>query len=268
MIAAMPARRVRVPQPPLIGDHEGLAYALFTPAQGPRVRGGVVILHGAGSCKESHFDFARAARAAGLAAIAFDQRGHGASAGELDARALDDVGTIADLLPAGPVALRGSSMGGYLALAAAPRLHARAVVAICPAAAEQLRRGLRRGDFEFPADAQALDELLAANDEFGAVASIDAALLLLHAEGDERVPVEHSRELFAAARTPDKRLIAVPGGHHRSVQHDSELQALSVRFILRALDGDARRGGRAARGDGTGRDGAGGDTASDLGGAT
>jgi fermentation-respiration switch protein FrsA (DUF1100 family) len=133
-------------------------------------------------------------------------------------------------------------MGGYLALAAAPRLHARAVVAICPAAAEQLRRGLRRGEFEFRADEPALDRLLAANDELGAVATLDAALLLLHAEGDERVPVEHSRELFAAARTPDKRLIAVPGGHHRSVQHDAELQAFSVRFILRALDGDATAG--------------------------
>ena len=49
------------------------------------------------------------------------------------------------------------------------------------------------------------------------------------------MPVEHSRALFAAARITDKRLIAVPGGHHRSVQHDPELQAFSLRFIERAL---------------------------------
>jgi hypothetical protein len=34
-------------------------------------RAGIVILHGAGSCKESHHDFARAAIAAGFAAIAY-----------------------------------------------------------------------------------------------------------------------------------------------------------------------------------------------------
>jgi hypothetical protein len=27
----------------------------------------------------------------------------------------------------------------------------------------------------------------------------------------------------------------MPGGHHRSIQHDPELQALSIRFIARAL---------------------------------
>jgi hypothetical protein len=29
----------------------------------------------------------------------------------------------------------------------------------------------------------------------------------------------------------------VPGGHHRSVQHDRELQAVSLRFIERVLAG-------------------------------
>ena len=58
-------------------------------------------------------------------------------------------------------------------------------------------------------------------------------LLLLHAEGDEVVPVEHSRELHAAA--PGSRLVEAPGGHHRSIQHDPEFQALSVRFLARRL---------------------------------
>jgi fermentation-respiration switch protein FrsA (DUF1100 family) len=60
-------------------------------------------------------------------------------------------------------------------------------------------------------------------------------VLLLHAEGDEQVPVEHSRELARLTRSPGSRLIAVPGGHHRSVQHDADLQAVSVRFIERCL---------------------------------
>ena len=50
------------------------------------------------------------------------------------------------------------------------------------------------------------------------------ALLLLHARGDEQVPYAVSEELHAAAHEP-KRLIVVPGGHHRSLQHDLEMQS-------------------------------------------
>ena len=60
-------------------------------------------------------------------------------------------------------------------------------------------------------------------------------MLLLHAEGDEQVPVEHSRELAAVLSSPRSRLITLPGGHHRSIQHDAEMQAVSLRFIERAL---------------------------------
>ena len=63
--------------------------------EGPPL-GGVVIVHGAGSRKENHFDFARAARAAGLAAVVYDQRGHGESDGPLDDRLVDDVLRDAD----------------------------------------------------------------------------------------------------------------------------------------------------------------------------
>jgi alpha-beta hydrolase superfamily lysophospholipase len=57
----------------------------------------------------------------------------------------------------------------------------------------------------------------------------------MHAAGDEQVPVEHSRELATHFRSDTSRLIVVPGGHHRSIQHDPELQAASVKFILAAL---------------------------------
>jgi pimeloyl-ACP methyl ester carboxylesterase len=227
-------------QPPAeLGRHDGLAYALFLP-DGPAA-GGVVILHGAGSAKENHFDFARACRAAGLAAVAFDQRGHGDSGGALDGRAVEDVATIAALLPSGPVALRGSSMGGWLSLAAGPPVGAAAVVAICPAGGDQLRRGLDEERFSFTAERESLDRLLAAVDLPAAAGALGERLLLLHAEGDEQVPVGHSRALHAAA--PGSRLEIVPGGHHRSVQHDAALQALAVRFIS----------GRCARADGAAR---------------
>lgn len=204
-------------------------------------RGGIVILHGAGSCKESHHDFAREAIAAGFAAIAFDQRGHGASDGPMDGRAIDDVCSVASLLRSRVedqhlrIALRGSSMGGYLAIVAASAVNAGAVIAICPASAEGLRRGLSSGRLSFDADVESLDRLLSTHDLESAVESLAVPLLLLHAEGDEQVPVEHSRELAERATAPQSRLIAVPGGHHRSVQHDPELQAISLRWLARAL---------------------------------
>jgi pimeloyl-ACP methyl ester carboxylesterase len=223
------------------GTEDGLAYSLWLPSDRARIRGGIVILHGAGSAKESHHDFARFVQAAGFAAIAFDQRGHGESAGPMDRRALEDVAKMAARIrraiddPGTPIALRGSSMGGYLAIVSASLADARAVVAICPASAQGLRNGLATGALRFDADVVALDELLAANDLHAAVESLEIPLLLLHAEGDEQVPIEHSRELAAVMRGEGSRLIAVPGGHHRSIQHDHELQAVSLRFVERVL---------------------------------
>src|SRR5918997_1547125 len=128
-----------------------LAHLLDAPAGEPW--GGLVILHGAGSRKENHADMAAAAAAAGLATVRFDMRGHGETGGMLDGRAIDDVAAAAALLPDGlPLALRGSSMGGYLALIAAERAAAAAVVAICPAPAPLLANGLRAGRLEVAAD--------------------------------------------------------------------------------------------------------------------
>lgn len=223
-------------EPPELGVTGGLAWARFLPAGGAdAASAGVLILHGAGSCKESHFDFARAARANGWAALAFDARGHGASDGAMGAAVLDDLAAMAALLPAGaPLVLRGSSMGGYLALVGAERVGARAVVAICPAPADGLRRGLRTGRLDgFRADAQGLDAFLAEHDGLLAAEMLDVPLLLLHAEGDETVPIAHSRALHDAA--PRSRLLALPGGHHRSIQHDGELQGEALRWAGKQL---------------------------------
>ena len=236
-------RTVTAALPTQLGRHDGLAYCLWLPDRPPR--GGIVILHGADSGKESHHDFARVVLAAGFAAVTFDQRGHGESTGPMDARALADVVSMASLVrsatgdPSLQIALRGSSMGGYLAIVAAGEADARAVVAICPASSEGLVRGLRAGRFKFDADAEAVEAFLTSHNLFTAVKALRAPLLLLHAEGDEQVPVEHSRELAATVRSPGSRLIALPGGHHRSIQHDEELQAVSLSFIRRALMSDA-----------------------------
>src|SRR3954453_9829803 len=84
------------PEPPQLGEQEGLSYAVFTPDEEPSA--GVVICHGAGSAKESHFDYARAARAMGMAALAYDARGHGRSEGALGPNAWDDALLMCEVL--------------------------------------------------------------------------------------------------------------------------------------------------------------------------
>ena len=132
------------PTPPELGVHDGLAFALFMPEGEPEA--GVVILHGGGSAKESHFDFARGCRADGIAALAYDARGHGASDGSFGPGAFDDALAMVELLRAHAprVALRGSSMGGFQAIHAGARDPSIcAVVAICPAPEAGLLRFLR-----------------------------------------------------------------------------------------------------------------------------
>jgi len=228
------------PLPPEIGTHDGLSYALFEPTGEPT--GAIVVCHGAGSAKESHFDFCRAVRASGMCAIAYDMRGHGRSESVLGPNLVDDALTICDLAEqrAPTVGLRGSSLGGFVAISAAAMAPERiaAVAAICPAPADFLARGLRAETLEgFEVDRPALAGWLEGRslvEDVGRLAG-QVALLLLHAEGDESVPYAISEELFAAAGEP-KRLLLLPGGHHRSLQHDLEIHALSIRFIARAIE--------------------------------
>ena len=228
-----------LPARPELGTQDGLSYALFLPEEPPRA--GVVILHGAGSAKESHFDFARTARDRGLAALAYDARGHGRSDGAFGPDAIADALAMAALMGthAPRIALRGSSLGGFCAIVAGAASDGAvgAVAAICPASEELLLSGLRGDRLDgFRADMPALESWLEAVSVRDAAAALAprTALLLMHARGDEQVPYQSSEELYAAAGEP-KRLLLFPGGHHRSLQHDPEVQNESLRFIERAL---------------------------------
>src|SRR4051812_14355761 len=117
------------PGPDREGTHNGLAYALWLPADSPPFPG-IVVVHGAGSRKENHADFARLAIASGWAALTFDLPGHGETEPAMSGEAVDAVISMVHLLEVqegvdeSRVAVRGSSLGGFLALcaaAAAPR---------------------------------------------------------------------------------------------------------------------------------------------------
>ena len=221
--------------------HDGRPYELWLPDAEPPWPG-MVIIHGAGSCKENHADFARACNARGWAAISFDQRGHGDSEDEMAPAAVDDVGRMARLLgevegvDPGRVCARGSSMGGFMAIHAAAISEAIAgVIAICPADEGDLLDGLRREDLEMRVDRDALEPWLGEHDLRDAVELMGSKpLLILHARGDEKIPSAWSEELIVHAVEPREAII-VPGGHHRSLQHDSELQEVALRWLEKAL---------------------------------
>ena len=202
---------------------------------------GVVILHGAGSAKESHFDFARGCRADGMAALAYDARGHGQSEGSFGPGALDDALAMAELLRSScsaTIALRGSSMGGFQAIHAAAQADGairRGRRNLSGTGGWAARASCAQARSPLPAATRSLRPWLESLDIYAAAASLgpEAALLLMHARGDEQVPFEISERLHAAAHEP-KRLLLLPGGHHRSIQHDEELQAVSRRFIRTA----------------------------------
>jgi fermentation-respiration switch protein FrsA (DUF1100 family) len=100
-----------------------------------------------------------------------------------------------------------------------------------------LLRGLRGDSLQgFRADRERLEPWLESVSLERAAASLGprTALLLMHAQGDEQVPYTVSEELHAAAAEP-KRLLVLPGGHHRSLQHDVEMQNEALRFVERAI---------------------------------
>jgi hypothetical protein len=217
---------------------------LWLPESPPPWRA-MLILHGAGSRKENHGDFGRACAASGWAALAYDQRGHGESEDAMSPEALADVGRMARLLTAmdgvdaARICVRGSSMGGFMAIQAAATSDVIAgVIAICPAGAQHLAHGLEREDLEMRIDsagASALAAWLAEHDLRQAVELMGSKpLLLVHARGDDQIPADWSEELYARADEP-RKLILLPGGHHRSAQHDAELHGIALRWMERRL---------------------------------
>src|SRR5215211_4295940 len=115
-------RTLRAPRGPTeTGVRDGRPYTLWLPDGVPPPWSAMVIVHGAGSCKENHGDFARACAESGWAALTYDQRGHGEADDEMTPAALGDVGAIARFLAAqegvdpARVCVRGSSFGGFMA---------------------------------------------------------------------------------------------------------------------------------------------------------
>jgi dienelactone hydrolase len=191
-------RTVALKPPSATGSVAGAAYTLWPADTAPR--GAVVVLPDAGEEAETHFDLARAIAAGGLSCLCLD-------ADHEQAGATAVIAAAAMLAPQ-PIGLWGFGAGGLLALLAAAQAGARAVVAVAPTGKTQPHEHLTAPQIP---------------------------VLLLHADGDQQVPVEQSRELARHLISADSRLIVVAGGFHGSIDHDRELQATGLGFLRRAL---------------------------------
>jgi dienelactone hydrolase len=195
-------------------------------AEGDLGAPGVAILHGYGSRKDNHADFAARLADLGMWVIIPDLRGHGGTPGPMDEGMIGDVLAALDDLTyrgAGALGIRGSSMGGFLALTCAPMHHdVRAVVAICPARPESLARRL---DDDWPLR-HPLGPSTWRRDGI--------ARGFWHATGDDVVPWGVSYDLWSRAAQP-KNLRIEMGGHHQSLQHDPRIQAQTAAFLANHL---------------------------------
>jgi uncharacterized protein len=234
-----------------------LSANLFLPDAPPPPWPTVVIVHGFGGAKESHTEFAEFLAARAFAALTLDLRGHGQSAGPLDENVLDDLGAALALLAAHPqidatrLVLRGSSLGGNLVIHGAVRFPlVRAVIAVCPATEAMLlplatspeaMEETRRLGLNIRLDCPGFAAYLAAHDLRRAVAQLSPRpLLLVQARGDETVPWQSTRALYAAARQP-KRLLLLEGGDHRSAQHDPAVHEQEIAWMMEVMGQGAKR---------------------------
>jgi dipeptidyl aminopeptidase/acylaminoacyl peptidase len=233
-----------------------LAATLYLPSLPSRGKApGLVVGHGAGSCRGNHDEFSRLACASGFVVVALDFRGHGDSAGRTDGPLEHDVLAAARHLrsllfvDAEQICYRGSSMGGFYGLKAAVQGAFAALVLLCPAGekvileaideretAESAAGGTAGSDEgERPLwDIGALRGYFGTQNSLRLASRISAPVLLVHARGDDVVPFEHSLRLTQALGGP-ATLVALPGGSHTSAQHDQEIHRRTLDWLRSTL---------------------------------
>jgi dipeptidyl aminopeptidase/acylaminoacyl peptidase len=183
-----------------------LAATLYLPSAEEGVPApGLLVGHGAGSRRGRHDGFCREACARGFVVLALDFRGHGDSAGRGDGPLEQDIFAAVDLLRAHPrvdperVCYRGSSMGGFYGLKAAPQARFAALALLCPASegvildalddkeGTEPESGSRSAPEDAPPrwDSAALRSYFQRQDSVRLASQVECPVLLVHARKDD-----------------------------------------------------------------------------------
>jgi uncharacterized protein len=240
-----------------------LSATLYLPEAGMGPFPGLVVAHGASSRRENHEDFCREASAQGFVVLALDFRGHGESEGVADGPLEDDLIAAAGFLRKHPAVdgarlfFRGSSMGGFYGLKAAAAGWFAAVALLCPASEQVMLAGLvnlENRDTEATADGlrrpradtrpratspppatrwdiSKTRKYFLRQDSRAIAARVSCPVLLVHARGDDVVPLSHSLAL-AGHLAGDATLLALAGGSHTTAQHDPAVHRFTVQWLL------------------------------------
>jgi pimeloyl-ACP methyl ester carboxylesterase len=243
-----------------LGDGRRLAF-VHTPGEGP----GVLFCGGfnADMTGTKALALERASARAGRAFTRFDYTGHGASSGNVEDGAIgawvDDALAIVDRITAGPLAVVGSSMGGWimlhLALRRPDRIRGLVGVAAAPDFTEDLMWGqgteeqraalLAEGRWEQPSAygdgpyvitrrliEEGRDHLLLREP-----IRVACPVHLLHGQRDQDVPWQTALRLAERLESADVTIELIKAGDHRlSTPADIERICQATKRILARID--------------------------------
>jgi dipeptidyl aminopeptidase/acylaminoacyl peptidase len=224
---------------------------------------GLVVGHGAGSRRTRHDQFCREACSAGFVVLGLDFRGHGDSAGFADGPLELDLCAAAAFLRAQPsvdpekICYRGSSMGGFYGLKAAPQAGFAAIALLCPATESVILHALDEQEAmrdteapdspgaavsstgqRFPSssdepprwDVPKLREYFEQQQCLSLAALVECPVLFVHARADEVVPFTHTL-LLTQSLVVDTTLLALANGNHTTAQHDPAIHRYTVDWL-------------------------------------
>jgi len=202
--------------------------------------GGVAVCHGYGASKIEMLGLAAALAEAGIAALAFDMRGHGEHPASVGPGVHDDFEAAVEYMRRyGPVGATGLSLGGRLTLMSS----ADVLAAISPSVVQEVspRGQWMFTNFPSPSVREPYSgyvvELL---QELGDVKPQDKPTLLLHSERDIPNIIEGTKEL--ATLFPAAELRIITEETRPDVEHESGL----IRYLPRWFNHMELRGNREA----------------------
>lgn len=192
----------------------GVALHVRTHAAPERART-LLLFHGNGEVIADYDGAASQFAAIGVRLVVTDYRGYGRSTGAPSLRtSISDAHAVVAAMP-GPVIVMGRSVGSACAVDLfAANLPGVAAV-ILESGSTDLAGLVRRRGIAPPASFDAADA--AAFDPLPKIARGNARLLVLHGADDAMISAREAEAAFAAATTPDKRIVLVPDRGHNDL---------------------------------------------------
>jgi fermentation-respiration switch protein FrsA (DUF1100 family) len=207
----------------------------------------IVFVHGHGGTRQGQLDDAEILIRVGYGALLFDLRNSGESEGTvttLGYAEVNDVQAAVAFVRAQPgvdpqrIGLLGQSMGGatvILAAARLPEVKATAALSAYTSIEDNIKTGVEQlahlpafpfapliifwGEQETGMDMSAVRPL----DEIGNISP--RAILIVHGERDDLIPVENGRQLYAAAGEPKELYLSPTAGHESFAPVEGERYA-------------------------------------------